>query len=255
MLALTRRLPALRGAGVAANILKRLYLRKQRKTVDADVLGFRMRLEPSECVDGGLLFYPQLYEHREIAYLRRHLRTGDVFLDLGANIGFYSLVASKLVGKEGLVLAIEADPYNWEKLFHNVGANGIDNVRPLNLGLSDKHEVLQLGIGPRGSRGESGFLTSSLTHVPVECHPLLEVVRRNRIGQIAGLKADIEGFEYRVLKRYLADAEPSLYPRFVIIEQIPTFIGRAGGDAIQLLNENGYKVRCSWKLNHIMELM
>ncbi len=79
LLNITRRFPKITGAGFISNLLKRIYLRKRRDVVEVDVLGYRMKLEPGECVDGGLLFYPHLYEHREIAFLKQVLKSGDVF--------------------------------------------------------------------------------------------------------------------------------------------------------------------------------
>src|SRR5687768_276637 len=95
----TRRLPRIRGSGRMAGLVQRVYNRKPRPRVRVPVLDFTMDLDPSECVDGALLFAPQLYDHREFQLLRSLVRPGDAFLDAGANIGIYSLVASELVGR------------------------------------------------------------------------------------------------------------------------------------------------------------
>ena len=57
--------------------LRRLYLRKPRMPLQASVLNFTMRLDPAENIDSALLFYPQLYEHHEIRFLRDHLRAAE----------------------------------------------------------------------------------------------------------------------------------------------------------------------------------
>jgi len=260
MLKLTRRLPRVKGAGVLANALKRFYLRKSRESVDVDVLGFAMRLDPSECVDGGLLFYPHLYEHHEIAFLKKHLQKGDVFLDVGAHIGFYSLIASKAVGVEGRVLAIEADPYNYERLRLNLQLNNIRNVQALNIAVSDKRETLRLGTNRTGNRGGSSFLSTSPDGLDVECYPLSSVLKAHRIYEVRGAKFDIEGFEFRVLKQFFADVDQGLYPKFIIIEHHPEWVTKSGGDAIDLLISRGYHVHWAprwWSvssLNYILPL-
>lgn len=63
-----------------------------------------------------IIILPHLYEYGEIEFRRKHLWPGDIFLDIGAHIGFYSLIASRIVGEKGSVVAAEADPYNFEKL-------------------------------------------------------------------------------------------------------------------------------------------
>ncbi len=254
MLAVTRRLPAVRGSGRLANLLRRFYLRKPRKTVETKVLGFRMKLEPSECIDGGLLFYPRLYDRREVAYLRAHLRRGDVFIDAGANVGFYSLIASELVGREGRVLAIEADPYNHEKLLINLQLNDAQNVCAVNAGVSDRRENRRLGINTSGNRGGNSFLLERLTGVKVECFPLTDLVKGHRFEIIHGAKFDIEGYEFRVLSQFFEEADPSLYPKFMIIERNPEWARLAGGDVIELVRRKGYAVRWSSEMNYIAEL-
>lgn len=243
ILKLTRRLPRVKGAGILANGLKRLYLRKRRGLVDADVLGFKMRLDPSECIDGGLLFYPHLYEHHEIAFLKKHLHPGDVFLDVGAHIGFYSLIASKVVGTDGKVLAIEADPYNYERLWHHLRLNNIGHVQALNIGVSDQRETLRLGTNTTGNRGGSSFLSMSPAGLDVECYPLSSVLKAHRINEIRGAKFEIEGFEFRVLNQFFADVDRGLYPKFIIIEHHPEWVAKAGGNVIDLLISRGYHVQ------------
>jgi FkbM family methyltransferase len=222
--------------------------------VEADVLGFRMTLEPAECIDGGLLFYPHLYEHHEISYLKRNLRSGDVFLDIGANIGFYSLIASPIVGDRGMVLAVEADPYNFQKLSMNLKVNNIKNVQALNVGVSDREEVLRLGLNVTGNRGGNSFLSASEHGIHVSCYPLSALLRDKQIDKIRGAKFDIEGFEFRVLDGFFRDSERGLYPNFIIIEHNSEFEKKAGGNVIDLLMGKGYHIERAGSLNCIMAL-
>jgi FkbM family methyltransferase len=252
LIGVTRRLPRVRGAGVLANMLKRLYLRRQRSVVDADVLGFTMRLDPRECVDGEVLFYPHLCDHVEVRFMQEHLRPGDCFVDLGANIGFYSLLASRAVGERGRVIAVEADPANYQKLVGNLELNRITNVVPLCVGVSDKEESLRLGINTTGNRGGNSFLSESPTRVSVRCQPLSAILRGCEVEAVAGAKIDIEGFEYRVLDQFLKDVDPALYPRFLIVEQNRAFRDRSSGDVTSLLAGRGYEELWSSRLNHIL---
>ncbi len=237
-----RHLPAIPHiTGIDNRILKPIYLRKKRSPVIVDVLDFRMILDPSECVDCNLLFHPHLYDREEIKYLRGNLYEGDVFLDIGANIGFYSLVASRIVGQAGRVVSIEADPQIYGQLVKNITINKTENIKAVNLGVSDKDEILMLGVCTIGNRGGSSFLREGNEKIEVQCRSLTDIVLSAGIEKIKAIKIDIEGFEYRVLKRFFDKASETLYPEIVIIEHIPMLDKDAGGSSIQLLVDNDYK--------------
>lgn len=153
ILAITKRLPRIRGMIRVAKILGESYIRKGNQDVILDVLGFKMRLSPGESFSNNIcIIAPQLYDYREIRFLKRNLKPGDIFLDIGAHIGFYSLIASQLVGGKGKVLAIEADYYIYQKLLYNIQLNSLNNIIALNYGVSDREEELELGINT-DSRG------------------------------------------------------------------------------------------------------
>jgi len=202
------------------------------------------------------LFYPHLYERKEIAFLERTLRSGDCFLDVGSNIGFYALVASRIVGANGRVVAFEADPYNFEKLRMNVELNEASNVELLCMGVSDERATLRLGINATGNRGGNSFFSQSPECVMVDCAPLAEVLRERGITTVAAAKLDIEGFEYRVMRHFFIHAERGLYPRALIVEDNPPWVhGRSEGeDVIALLEQHGYRHRKQDHYNHIFTL-
>ena len=261
ILSATRRLPRVPGAGRVGNQMIRFYMRKPRERVVVDVLGMNMDLNPSETVDSALLFFPQLYDPKEIGFIAQHLIAGDCFLDLGANIGFYSLMASRVVGPAGRVLAIEADPVNFEMLERNLELNGVDNVDAVRVGLSDRSETLRLGISTTGNRGGNSFLSSSPEGVLVECLPLAQVLLDRGVTQVAGAKIDVEGFEMRVLSRFFEDVERNLYPRFLVVEDWGISAGTNGGvlpvpsdGLLDLLRGRGYRLELSTKTNHVLSL-
>jgi FkbM family methyltransferase len=215
--------------------------------------GFQLNLDPAELVDCALLFFPDLYDAVELRYLEEHLVPGDVFVDAGAHIGLYALVASRLVGQSGHVLAIEPNPVTHERLRANLNINHITNVLPLRIGLSDRDEILRLSTGFEGCQGASTFLRVTEQGVEVTCRPLLGLLMERGITQVRGAKFDIEGFEYRVLGRFLAEAEPDLLPEFIFVEFHPEWVSLAGGNVLELLARHGYRVVGSEALNYILE--
>lgn len=191
-----------------------------------------MVLSPHEWLEGALLFLPQWYDSVEIAYLRSSLGAGDVFVDVGANVGLYTLIAARQVGDRGLVVAIEADPRNASILRHNVELNRFQNVTIVQAGVSGREEELPLGLNTTGNRSGHSFLTPGPDAIPIKCQPLSAFIDRAP----KGIKLDIEGFEYRVLDRYLSDG--CYRPDFMIFEVHPN----CEGDVVGLLGADGYIV-------------
>lgn len=245
-LAIARRLPRLKGAGVVANAFKRVYGRKPRGVVATKALGFDFELEPNEAVDREVLFAPQLYDHPQVRFMLGALKPGDTFVDTGANIGFYTLLASRAVGPTGRVIAIDADPYNFGKLRRHLDMNGAKNVTALPIGVSDKRQTLELTMASAGNRGGSTFAFRPPDHqtVAVECYPLKDVLDQQGVTAVAGLKMDIEGWEYRVMKPFFEQAPRAMWPRFAIMERHPGEEMRklAGGDVIDLMKSLGYEL-------------
>lgn len=251
LLKLSRRLPKMRGSGKVAGVLTSFYNRKPRPEVQAEVFGAQMLLTPREALDGQLLFCPQMYERLEMGLLRDFLRPGHVFLDAGSNIGFYTLTASQLVGPRGKVLAIEANRTNFTRLNNNLQLNNSANVIAHNVGLSDRTEVLRLGLNLSGNSGGHSFLAAGDGGEMVTCAPLLDVLREAGIESIDAAKFDIEGFEFKVLDAFFRAKPPqALIPRFIIIEQM-RLLSEKAGDALALLRREGFTVRKIKDQNHL----
>lgn len=258
LMRMTKVLPPVKGAGLLGNLARRFYCRKNRQEIVSNVLGFNMILNPCEWVDGGLLFFPQIYDYRERIFLKRELHQGGIFLDIGAYIGFYSLIASRSVGETGKVLSIEADPYNFNKLKFNIKQNNINNIIPINAAVSDKNEILKLGINVKGNRGGNSFLDLGyMEFIDIQCVTLLELLEKMSIKNIDIAKLDIEGFEFRVLNRFFQESASYLYPNFIIVEHHPEWIEKAGGNTLDLLAKKGYRKIWSggWKgsINYIFK--
>lgn len=73
-----------------------------------------------------------------------NIRPGDVILDVGANIGDFTVLSSWLTGPQGSVIAIEPNPFYYEILNRNIALNGLRNVKPLRLAVSNKEERLSI---------------------------------------------------------------------------------------------------------------
>lgn len=215
---LTRTFPNIPGFGRFADLISSIYNRREREPVLTEHGKSTFYVEPGECVDSKVLFYPQLYDALEMNHLKSVLAEGDTFIDIGANIGFYTIQAAKFVGETGRVIAIEADPYNYRKLLKNVSINSLTNVLAINCGVSDKKEQLRLALNTEGNRGGNSFLRESEKYEVVECRPLLEILNEAGVDSISAMKLDIEGFEFRVLNEFLNTVDSSLLPPHILFE-------------------------------------
>jgi FkbM family methyltransferase len=250
--AVTRRLPGVRGAGLVGNVVRDFYARRPRPRVVVPVRGVEMELDPAENVDGSLLFCPQLYDRRELHALLDELRPGDRFADVGAHIGLYALLAARRVTPGGRVLAIEADPANHARLGENVRRNAALAVETVCVAVSDTEGSAHLTLDTTGNRGGNSLIGEGGDTIEVACRPLADVLREHGFDRVDGMKLDIEGMEFRVLRRYLADVPDSRRPRIVVLEHQVGWIEAAGGDAVALLRGAGYRESLRTRINRVM---
>jgi len=145
------------------------------------------------------------FEPNEFAFLDRVLRPGMVFVDVGANDGYYTLFAARRVGPSGRVVAAEPSSRERAHLQRNLGRNGLDNVSVIpaaigaTSGLADLHLAhgVHAGHNTLGGFAHDDVVRASLERVPIE--PLDSVIARLGLGRVDFLKIDVEGAEARVI--------------------------------------------------------
>jgi FkbM family methyltransferase len=118
-------------------------------------------------------------------------KKGWTVVDAGAFIGWYTLIASKRVGVEGKVVAIEPEPRNFSILLKNIRDNGLRNVIPLNLALSDKdgYELLSINPSPAGH----SIVSSSSQRILVKARKIDTLLTELNIERVDLFKIDEEG--------------------------------------------------------------
>jgi FkbM family methyltransferase len=149
------------------------------------------------------LMYFGLYDQAETALVTRTLRAGDVFLDIGANVGYYSLHASRLVGETGQVHAFEPIAANVQRLLETAQRNGIRNVRVNQAAVGEAAGTLELHLGGE-ELGNSGWasVVPSQRRPNMLTVPMLAIdpyVVENNIRFIRLVKLDVEGAEPEVI--------------------------------------------------------
>jgi FkbM family methyltransferase len=158
------------------------------------------------------------------AFLRRRLRPGDTFIDVGANIGCVSALASRLVGPHGVVVAIEPAPIASAALQETVAMNDLTNMRLVTAAVSDRDDELPLFVGP--SYG-SGLTTTVARRFllreqgRVRAATLGSLVTREELATTRVIKIDVEGAEDRVLAGVLASVDALAADAELVVEVMP----------------------------------
>jgi FkbM family methyltransferase len=223
------------------------------KPVDTESLGARFRLHPYNNVcEKRILFSPRDFDAYERDLLIGRLTPNFVFLDIGANIGGYSLALAAKAGPGARIVAFEPQPEIFERLIHNIRLNPFGNVKAHAVAIADRDGEVTLFLDPR-NKGEASVKIVSADYarqVKVPARRLLSVVEDEGFGHIDAIKLDVEGAEDLILKRYLADAPEALWPRLIIVERGED---RWGFDLLGLLAEHGYRSIGQTRNNHILE--
>jgi FkbM family methyltransferase len=123
---------------------------------------------------------------------------GEVLVDIGAHIGKYTLTTAKIVGDEGIVIAIEPNLENYQILQKNIEINNIKNVIALNLVAWDKDCILKLFTGHLAGH-HSTKINWKLGANKVKARAMDNVLRENGIKKVDWIKIDVEGAEWEVL--------------------------------------------------------
>lgn len=176
--------------------------------------GFRLRTNAGRDYTSLALKLWGDFEPHTKRFLLREVRPGSIFLDLGANVGYFSLLAG-LEAKAARVIAFEPNPDIAARLRDSVEANGLHGrVQVVEKALSDRAGEVLFGIDPANS-GHSRFAQADHEKViTVEAVPLDDWLDQNAPNaDVSVLKLDVEGAEMQALRgmeRMLASARPAL---------------------------------------------
>jgi FkbM family methyltransferase len=134
------------------------------------------------------------------------LRSGDTFIDLGANIGYYSLLASRLISEGGRVYSIEGSPSIFGRLRENVARNNVTNITAIHAIVSDREcrKPFWLAPDPHGGRSTAVEAVASHRRMPLEAYvsssPLVNLIPTESLFNARLIKVDVEGAEGEVLR-------------------------------------------------------
>ena len=195
------------------------------------------------------------FESDELDIIKNNLLSSDVFVDVGANIGYYTCLALSL-GKQAV--AVEPQPQNLECLYANLSNNGWTDAEVFPLGLGSKPSILTLygASGPCASlvKGWAGYSGRFKQIIPVNT---MDNILGNRFeGKKLFIKIDVEGAEFDVLRGAEKTITMSPHPTW-LIEVSPNLFHPGGSNphftaTFDFFWQHGYEVRVADKENRLV---
>lgn len=187
--------------GIYIKVIKPLGLFRNTSLLHTRKNGIKMQLDIGEWIQQQIYFF-DAFDERGIRFLQQQLLPGDVFVDVGANIGGYALEAGRLVGEGGKVFAFEPVGNVFERLLYNVQLNGMKQVVPEKMALLDKSGGVEVHVASNENLGMSSIFhhdTESGTVEWVEAICFDNYADQIELESIKLIKIDVEGAELEAL--------------------------------------------------------
>ncbi len=206
-------------------LIHRWILDTNYLTAYAPKFDLRFKFKTQDVI-GRLIFKEGMHEEELTSFLLQNLtiEEQDIIFDVGANIGWYSLLLGKKSPLSVKIYAFEPDPLNFSLLEHNVKINNIKQVICIKKAVSDVEETKILYQYPSKNFGRHSLLPiNDNTQIPVETIALDKFIERNNIDyrKIKFMKVDIEGYEYFAFKGAIKVLQ---HTPFILSEYSPSYM-------------------------------
>jgi FkbM family methyltransferase len=197
--------------------------------------GFRISGRTDEILQQ-YVYYFGVWEPAITRAIAERLRPGDGFVDVGANVGYHSLLASQLVGRGGSVVAVEPSPELHAALVRNVALNRARNVRTFPLAASDRSGTVGLVPGPNEHLGLTKVTALDEAAQTVKAEPLSALLSPEEFARVRLVKIDVEGAEAAVVEGMM----PLLGSARRDLELLVELHGESSDDLVGSLAEAGF---------------
>jgi FkbM family methyltransferase len=228
------------------------YGKSKEKNIDLgkehiiDVNGYKLKSIPNDRGISLELLKFNTHEPLSTKLISQELKKGMVCLDLGGNIGYYTLLESKIVGEEGKIISVEPSPQNYHYLKENLDMQNISNVETYNFACGDIDGEINFLISKNSntcrtiSDDEPIPKNQKIIKVPIK--KLDTFLEENPLPRIDFLRTDVEGYEMQVFegaKKTIQKHKPMIQ-----IEVHPDYLGKSKTKRfLQFLENENYDVK------------
>lgn len=233
-------------AFVPVSVKEFLYSLKERKSRVVTLEGFKLIVHQHDSIISQSIKQSKIWAEAETRLFRELITPGMVVIDVGANIGYFSLLASTLVGSDGRVHAFEPDPVNCSLLRKNVRLNRAANVKVVQAALSNNDEPVHLFLDSQ-NKGDHRIWEptgESRTSITVKCTTLDQYLHETSTVP-RFIKIDVQGAEGQVLEG-MKETFAGTAPMYLILEFWPEALRRCQTDpkrVIEQIAEAGFTIR------------
>ena len=222
-------------------------------SMPAEMGGYDFKCDLRDAISREVCFTGQ-YEPQETALVRSILRPGMTFVDVGANWGYFTLLAANLVGRNGRVLSLEPDPRHFRSLSANVARSALDQVTVLQVAAANEAGTLSLaGYDESGGNyGVSRIVAAAddYTRVfQVAANSLDQLLAEHSLASVDLLKMDIEGGEAFAIKGLTASLSSRRVKR-VLLELHPAQIAEHGSSVSEIIGSLQAAGYAGWTIDH-----
>ncbi|MFN2349326.1 MAG: FkbM family methyltransferase [Thioalkalivibrio sp.] len=235
--------------------IKQMYsARKTRAPVDIRRFGLKWRLHPwDNTTESKLLVSSRQRDALEMKYIHESLGERGTFLDIGANAGYYSLMAARHGDRK--IIAIEPNPIMLSRLRFNIEANHLnERIRIVAAAAGGTDGEMKLHLDDANLGASSGLRSHAMqkeTTVPVKT--LATILQETKTDRIHAMKIDVEGMESEILFPFFQQAAQSSWPSMVVMEHIHDITDTGRANILEWLQSAGYRVIARTGLNTVLQ--
>ena len=217
--------------------LKKIKKFKKSTIKNCNVLGmkYKLLLDPENGYIDNLIYVFGNYELETLSFFKKKIKKGNVFVDVGANIGQHSIFVSKVVGDRGLVISFEPITKLYLQFLKSIEINNLKNIKSHNFACGDINEDSQISICKNNAGASSILIKNKNQEIQkIKIRKLDDFIK----SKVDFIKIDVEGYEPQVIfgaKNIIKKYKPK-----ILLEYNPNAYHDKGLGMFSFLIEEGY---------------
>ena len=165
--------------------------------------GFDLWIDPNDEILSRSIVYDKIWEPETTKLIKNIIHEGNIGIDLGANIGYFTILMANLVGTSGKIISFEPEPHNFEILQKNIQQNHLENVIPEQSAVGDTDGKIKLYLSNTNSGWHKVFPTQFIDYEVSEKNIDVNICSLDKVffeKKIDFIKMDVEGYEWNAIK-------------------------------------------------------